>query len=293
MDLGTLRRSLRRRPLPGGGLYFLRGSPRRSEIHWAAARDRSSVDTRVIWDRLVSHLSLSATALSGTVPSAAVFAYLSAISLPGMSWWAGTHRTATVLFLEVGACVWRTHAPAGGLSGWTGRHYLGNNKEVFDVEVYAIFRALSIIDQRQESGHRCTAFVDSTSATDRISSDSIGPGQRFAVAAIEACTRVLARDNEVSIRWVPAHHGVLGNEKADEYAKAAAGCEGRGPVSEVPDQYRWETSLSHMTRVATEARSRAAARWMGDRFGDPRRKYRPPLEGTQTQASPRSAKVHC
>ena len=91
MDLGTLRRSLRRRPLPGGGLYFLRGSPRRSEIHWAAVRDRSSVDTRAIWDRLVSHLRLSSTALSGTAPSAAAFAYLSAISLPGTSWWAGTH----------------------------------------------------------------------------------------------------------------------------------------------------------------------------------------------------------
>ena len=95
MDLSTLRRSLCRRPLPGGGLYFLRGSPRRSEIHWAAACDRSSVDTRAIWDRLVSHLRLSATALSGTVPSAAAFAYLSAISLPGTLWWAGTHRTTT------------------------------------------------------------------------------------------------------------------------------------------------------------------------------------------------------
>ena len=102
-------------------------------------------------------------------------------------------------------------------------------------------------------------------------------GQHLAVASIEVCTRILARDNEVSIRWVPAHHGVLGNEKADEYAKAAARGESqRGPASMVPDQYRWETSLSHMSRVATEARSRAAARWMADRFGGPRRNYRPP-----------------
>ena len=153
--------------------------------------------------------------------------------------------------------VWRSPG------GWTGRRFhLGNDKEVFDAELYAIFQALSIIGQRQESGHRYTVFVDSASAIDRIRSDSIGPGQRFAIAAIEACTRFLSRDNEVSIRWVPAHHAVLDNEKADEYAKAAA--EGGGPNSAVPDEYRWETNLSHMTRVATEGRPRMAAQWITD-----------------------------
>lgn len=48
------------------------------------------------------------------------------------------------------------------------------------------------------------------------------------------------------------------NEKADELAKAAT--EGGSPADAatdaVPDDYRWETSLSHMTRVATEARTR-------------------------------------
>ena len=36
-------------------------------------------------------------------------------------------------------------------AGWTGRRYhLGNNKGVFDAEVFAVYRALSVIDQRQE-----------------------------------------------------------------------------------------------------------------------------------------------
>ena len=34
-----------------------------------------------------------------------------------------------------------------------------------------------------------------------------------AVAAIEAYTRVLSRDNEVCIRWVPAHHGSLATRR--------------------------------------------------------------------------------
>ena len=77
------------------------------------------------------------------------------------------------------------------------------------------------MDQRQESGHRCTAFVDSTSAIDRVT-DALGPRLRFAIAAMGACDRVLARDNEVTIRLVPAHYKAAVNEKANDNAKAAA-----------------------------------------------------------------------
>jgi ribonuclease HI len=114
-------------------------------------------------------------------------------------------------------CVWRT------LEGWTGcRYNLGTNKEVFDAETFAIYQALRALDQRQESGHQYTVFVDSTSAIDRMRRDTFGPGQHFAVAAIEVCSWILARDNEVTTRWVPAQSGVSGNEVADEYAKATA-----------------------------------------------------------------------
>ena len=94
------------------------------------------------------------------------------------------------------------------------------------------------------------------------------------MAAIEGCSRVLSRNSEVTVRWVPAHHGVPGNENADENAKAAA--EGKRPDSTVPDELRWETSLSHMTRVATVAQSGRTKQWISERLGDPRRKYRPP-----------------
>ena len=96
-----------------------------------------------------------------------------------------------------------------------------------------------------------------TSAIDRVRNDALGPGQRFAVAAIEVYSRVVARNNEVTIRWVSAHSGASGNEAADEYAQAAA--IGEAPGKEVLDGYREGASLSHMTRVATEARSREAA----------------------------------
>ena len=103
--------------------------------------------------------------------------------------------------------------------------------------------------------------------------DALGPGQRFAIAAGEVCSLVLARDNEVTIRWVPAHSGAPGNEKADESAKAAASQ--TAPCSNsVSDELRWEASLSHMTRSATEARSRAFAERITSHVGA--RRYRPP-----------------
>ena len=107
--------------------------------------------------------------------------------------------------------------------GWTGRRFqLGTNKEVFDAEAFAIYQALRALDQRQERGSRYTVFLDSTSAINRVSNEVLGPGQQFAVAAIEVCSRILARDNDVTIRWVPANSGASSNEVADEYAKATA-----------------------------------------------------------------------
>ena len=55
-----------------------------------------------------------------------------------------------------------------------------------------------------------------------------------------------------------------------------AAAEGRSP-DEVPDEYRWETSLSHMTRAATEARARAIDEWVTSHVR-PEHRYRP-LQG--------------
>lgn len=59
---------------------------------------------------------------------------------------------------------------------------------------------------------------------------------------------------------------------ADEFAKAAAIGEASG--EEILERYCDETSLSQMTRVATEARSRKTAEWIFGRVRAERR-YRP------------------
>ena len=99
----------------------------------------------------------------------------------------------------------------------------------------------------------------------------------------------LGQRHEVTIRWVPAHHGVTGNEKADEFVKAAA--EGIRPDSAVPDELRWETSLWHMTRIVTEGRSARMNQWIAERLGNPSRRYRvPPGRGVRRRLLRRTPK---
>ena len=120
--------------------------------------------------------------------------------------------------------------------------------------------------------------------------DDLGPGQRFAEAAIEVCNRIITNDNSVTIRWVSAHKGATGNEVANQYAKSAA--TGEDPVEAIPEGYADETSLSHMSRVATEAGSREMREWIMAHVR-PERRYRPSGEGPQQTTTSAGQKDPC
>ena len=71
------------------------------------------------------------------------------------------------------------------LSGWVElRYHLGNNKDFFDAEVFAIYQEPSIINKRHESGRRYTLFVDSTAAIEQVRTDTLGPGRVHAIWAM-------------------------------------------------------------------------------------------------------------
>ena len=127
--------------------------------------------------------------------------------------------------------------------------------------------------EQNECDREYTIFVDSTSATTRVRDDAQGPGQRFGAAAIEVEARLAAAGKRVTIRWVPAHAGAEGNEVADQYAKDAA--TGRAHRERLQGGFSEETSLAHMTRFATEARSKATSDWIAGHVRSERR-YRPP-----------------
>ena len=152
--------------------------------------------------------------------------------------------------------------------------YLGNNKEVFDAELFAIGLAMEELNDRRESGRRYTIFSDSQAAISRIQHDRLGPGQTLAVKAITITETLAARGNTITLRWTPSHAGITGNEQADRIAKQAA----ERREEKASQEYLREASLSHLTRTTTEARTNATATWIRDHCGRHRR-YRPPKGG--------------
>ena len=104
--------------------------------------------------------------------------------------------------------------------------------------------------------------MDPTAAINRIRSEAISPGQHLVRAAIEVCSRLMSRDNEVTVLWVAAHVRIAGNE-ADRLANEVA----KGRTHEVPDEYRWGASLSHLSRVVTENRSCDTVQWAASHTG--------------------------
>ena len=142
--------------------------------------------------------------------------------------------------------------------------------QVFDAEVYAIYQALRVFEERGQTGRKYTVFSDCQPAIRRALSDALGPGQQWARAIIEVATRLIDCGNEVLLLWVPAHVGVEGNEVADGMAKEAAA----GQMYGVPDQVRWQASLPHLSRRATERRSADTSRWIAEHVR-PERRYAP------------------
>ena len=148
--------------------------------------------------------------------------------------------------------------------------HLGDNKEVFDAEVFAIYQALRVFESRGRFGRRFAVFSDCQPAIQRAGSDVLGPGQCWARAIIEVASLLVACSDEVAIYWVPAHAGVTGNEKTDEMAKEAAGSR----AFDVQDEVRWQASLPYISRRATESRARATSLWIRDHVR-PERRYHP------------------
>jgi len=61
---------------------------------------------------------------------------------------------------------------------WTGEGYhLGTNKEVFDAELYAIYRSVMRFGKRREHDQEYTIFVDSQAAMKTCLTGHQGPGQ--------------------------------------------------------------------------------------------------------------------
>ena len=96
-------------------------------------------------------------------------------------------------------------------------------QEGYDTECTALACTLGEAAARNTIPVRITIFSDAQAAIRRMASDEHGPGQWHALQAREHITTVrqVWPDITIEIRWCAAHKGVAGNEKTDEWAKAA------------------------------------------------------------------------
>jgi len=137
--------------------------------------------------------------------------------------------------------------------------------------------------RRNTTPERVTIFTDAQAAIRRMASEEPGPGQQYALQARKhiATLRRAKPGIIIEIRWCPAHKGVAGNEKADEWAKIAAeepdthGVEWRNYSDRVEARpMPLPRSLANLKREISEKKWVDARQWAGGRTS--RKKYRMP-----------------
>jgi len=172
---------------------------------------------------------------------------------------------------------------------WKGiKTHMGYNQEAFDAECVALARALESASRRNRIPNRITIFSDAQAAIRWMASNKPGrrPGQKYALEArknITALRRAIP-DIVIEIRWCPAHEGMEGNKKADEWAKLAAeepdarGVEGLEwfTYSDRPEERSMPLprSLANIKRQITEKKWAETRKWAGRRTS--KRKYKMP-----------------
>jgi len=170
---------------------------------------------------------------------------------------------------------------------WKGiKTHMGYNQEAFDAECAAIARALETASRKNTTSERITIFTDAQAAIRRMSTDELGPGQKYALEARKhiATLRRTMPDIAIEIRWCPAHEAVEGNEKADEWARLAAhelDTQGEAGLEWLTYSDRLEEclmplprSLANIKREVAEKKWAEARKWAGGRTS--KKKYKMP-----------------
>lgn len=111
----------------------------------------------------------------------------------------------------------------------------------------AIRMGIRSLVAQSTSGNEYTIFTDLQAAMARAQNDRPSIGQQRTIETIDVAMTLGARGDSISVRWVPDHRGISGNEAADRDAEAAANSLGQGRRDS-----SLSTSLAHLHRARTQ-----------------------------------------
>lgn len=98
-------------------------------------------------------------------------------------------------------------------------HFLGNKASVFQSELYAIEQACRLLSNNRIFRQKVNIHIDSRSSIESLDAKFINSDQVMrTVLALNMASDL----NKIHLRWVKAHVGHVGNERADELAKVGA-----------------------------------------------------------------------
>ncbi|KAL5251137.1 hypothetical protein ACHWQZ_G016753 [Mnemiopsis leidyi] len=99
-------------------------------------------------------------------------------------------------------------------------YHIGEHSTVFQAEAYAVEQAAKLLIDGGTKNKTIIINCDSQAAIKAVD-NTIIKSKTTQRARNEL--HKLGKDNNVLLRWIPAHKGYLGNEKADELAKKGSG----------------------------------------------------------------------
>ena len=150
-------------------------------------------------------------------------------------------------------------------------------------------RGLELCILEATPGASFSIFTGSQAAMTRLRDDRPGPGQRMATRGIPLARETIQRGASVTIRWMPGHAGVLGNEIADQWTLDAATREHRCHTSEEALGAPRSTSRhTSQTFMKTALKMRAVSMWREEIISRSkgRRSFRLPWEGEVPRIPP-------
>ena len=78
--------------------------------------------------------------------------------------------------------------------------YLGRDKEAFDAEVFAVLKAVRLLNEREEEGESYVISSDSQAAVARVRHDRTGPARALAKAVIRTVHELRERGCSLTIQ---------------------------------------------------------------------------------------------